>query len=64
MTDFSTTPTAEDKQLQDNKIHKRELLTILMVCVIIGVMLGVLYYFQSNNQILTKLGDYITNHVL
>ena len=64
MTDLTMTEPQAEKQAQENKIHKRELLTILMVCVIIVILLGVLYYFEKNYQILTKLGDYITSHIL
>jgi|GEM_PF-6962639 1,4-dihydroxy-2-naphthoate octaprenyltransferase len=64
MTDPNTPIEQQERQIQENKIHKRELLTIFIVCVIIAILLAVLYYFENNAQILTKLGDYITNSIL
>jgi Na+-transporting NADH:ubiquinone oxidoreductase subunit NqrC len=64
MADLTMTEPQLEKQAQEDKIHKRELLTILMVCVIIAILLSTLYYLERNYQILTKLGDYITSHIL
>jgi uncharacterized membrane protein YidH (DUF202 family) len=64
MSDQITTESQAEQISQTQHIYKRELLTILMVCGIIAILLAVLYYLESSSQILTKLGDYITNHIL
>jgi hypothetical protein len=64
MPDQSLINAQAERVEQEHDIHKRDLLTILIICVLIGILLYVLYYFEQHNQILTKAGDYITNNVL
>ena len=52
------------KEKEANNIQKKELLTILSICVIVIIVLGVLYYFERTGSVITHLGERISNGIL
>ncbi|MDD5341974.1 MAG: hypothetical protein PHH01_00550 [Patescibacteria group bacterium] len=54
-------PTKEKKPVN---ILKRDLLTILIICIIIFAGLGILYYFEVKQDFITNLSENVFNAII